>query len=217
EYGSLLCVQVLLCQKAFSCGWTPADLQLLSLALPALSQVLLPSVPHQWQYRYGLFRMKFIPDWSPGIVNVFECAQRWPYLTARWLAAFPDLLWVERLDPAHEASLGPILITARGVSLAGYFSLNPEADIRLMAHGYGLVFDDQVVYTSRPLPADLPQRLRDWLGVLDDFLRHLPAVSPDASEGPRRLLAPVARSCPHCRTSAIIPPGGIGRRLVPAP
>jgi len=217
EYGSLLRVQVLLCQEAFSSGWTPADLQLLCLALPALNQVLTPSGPQQWQYLYGLFQMKFIPAWSSGIVNVFECAQRWPHLTGRWLAAFPDLLWVERWDPAHEAVLGPILITARGVSLAGYFSLNPEADIRLMAHGYGLVFDDQVVYTSRPLPADLPQRLRDWLRVLDDFLRHLPAVFPTASEGPRHLLAAAARSCRHCRTSAIISPGGIGRRLASAP
>lgn len=213
EYGSLLRTQVLVCQEAFSCGWTPADLHLLSLAMPALGQVLTPPVPQQWQYLYGLSRIEFIPAWSAGIVNVFECAQRWPHLTAQWLAVSPDLLWIERWDPAHEAALGPILITARGVSLAGYFSLNPEADIRLIAQGYGLVFDNQVVYTSRPLPAELPQRLRDWLGVLTDFLHHWSAVSPHAAERPRRLLAAAARCCPHCHTSAIVPPGGIGRRL----
>jgi hypothetical protein len=214
EYGSLLRVQVLLCQQAFSWGWTPEDLHILSLALPTLGQLLTPPASQRWQHLYSLHQQEIIPAWSSGIVNVFECAQLWPYLTARLLVDYPDLLWIERWDSVHEAALGPILITARGVSLAGYWSLNPEADIRLIAKGYGLMFDNQALYTVRPLPPDLPERLRDWLKILNDFLQNLPAEPPSTPALPQRLLSTLAQCCPHCHTTAIIPRGGIGRKLI---
>jgi hypothetical protein len=103
------------------------------------------------------------------------------------------------------------------VSLAGYRSLNPEADIRLMANGYGLVFDGQVLYTFRPLPAYLPERLRDWLQVLHDFLQNLPVAPAGLSAVAQQLLSTLAQRCPHCRMLAVIPRGGIGRPLVPSP
>ena len=217
ELGRLLRLQLLLGQQAFSCGWTPEDLHTLSLAMPALGRLLTPPVSQRWQQLYGLHQRDMIPAGSSGIANVFECAQLWPDWTDRLLTNHPDLLWIDRWDPVHESTLGPILITAGGVSLAGYRSLNPEADIRLMANGYGLVFDGQVLYTFRPLPAYLPERLRDWLQVLHDFLQNLPVAPAGLSAVAQQLLSTLAQRCPHCRMLAVIPRGGIGRPLVPSP
>ena len=217
KLGRLLRLQLLLVQQAFSCGWTPEDLHTLSLAMPALGRLLAPPVSQRWQQLYSLHQRDMISAGSSGIANVLECAQLWPDWTDRMLIDHPDLLWIDRWDPVHESTLGPILITARGVSLAGYRSLNPEADIRLIANGHGLVFDGQILYTFRPLPAYLPERLRDWLQVLHDFLQNLPASPAGTSALARQLLSTLAQRCPNCRTLAVIPRGGIGRPLVPSP
>ncbi|MDW8243838.1 MAG: hypothetical protein RMJ88_11555 [Thermogemmata sp.] len=203
-------LQIMLQMVAFQLGWTPRQLKTLCDLAPAIAHWLRPDAPALLAQRYALWHLPYSPAWSPQIITVFELVQRWPTLAEHWLAEYPDLLWLERWDPQHEPALGPIIITASGVCLAGYRSLNPEATIELKAVGRALNYDGQWLYTWQPLPDTLPQRLRDWLRFLNDFLEMI----PDDTATPlfHQALSSLVRPCPQCRLPLLVPPGKIARR-----
>jgi hypothetical protein len=214
--GRLRRWHIRLCQQAFVHGWLPHDLEALAAITSGYAQLLQVHYSGQLTYLYALHRLNFCPAGSSEILTVFELVQRYPAMAEQLLLQYPDLLWIERWDIAHEMSLGPIIVASRGVGLAGWHTLDPEAEIRLGRSRRVLYYDGHVVYTWRPLPQDLPERLRNWLLFLHGFVHSIDASVPTPTALTQPTLLPLARRCPQCHSWAVIPRGQVGWPVAPA-
>lgn len=216
--GDVARLRVLVLAAAFGAGHIPRDLVKLCAAAPALSRVVLTEPAAHLSLVFGLWQTRDAHRWhAVGHGNtVFDTARTLPRDAADTLAAFPDLLLSHRPERAVEDAVGPVLICARGVAVAGRLVTDPEAEVRLEPGGRVLVFGRHRLAVDAPLPADFPGVVRRWLAFREGWLAELGRVpaggDPEAS---RRLLGPLARVCAACGAAGVVGAGLIGRRAGP--
>lgn len=213
--GDVARLRILVLAAAFEAGHVPRDLVKLCAAAPALARIILAESVARLALLFGLWQTRGANRWhAVGHGNtVFDTARALPRIAADTLASAPDLLLTHRPERVVEDALGPVLICARGVVVAGVVLADADADVRLESRGRVLVLGSQRVRSDVPLPADFPRVVQRWLGFRDRWLVELNDVPADhAPEASQRLLGPVARTCPACGAVGIIGAGAVGRR-----
>ena len=125
------------------------------------------------------------------------------------------MLLFHRPEPKVEKLLGPVLICARGVSVCGALTSDPDADVYLEEGGRELTFGRHKFEFPRRLPVDFPEVLTHWLRFRAESL--LPLIegylSPGSGEESRRVLGPFCRRCLACHAVSAIAPGAVGRQV----
>jgi uncharacterized C2H2 Zn-finger protein len=217
EPGELGRLRVLVLQAAFDAGLAPRDLTHLWSGAPFLRRAMLVEPTHRLGLLFGLWRHRDGEPWrSVGdAVTVYDLARSAPPTAARLLAQFPDVLLVHRTKGNLEALLGPILVCARGVSIGGVLTADPDAEVRLTNEGRRLVFGRHRLDVAMPLPGETPERLVSWLRFRAEVL--MPFIEESASAGPepvrQRILGPFCRRCLSCGTISAVSVGAIGQPI----
>jgi hypothetical protein len=215
--GDLARLRVLLIGAAFDARLVPRDLLDIWAGAPNLARAMALEPAHRLGLLHGLWRTRAAKAWEAVAPadTVFELARTAPPTAARILARFPDLLVFHRPQPTVEELVGPVLVCARGVSVGGYLTADPDAEVRLAEEGHELIFGRHRLETARQLPADLPVLLTKWLQfraeVLIPFIDgYLSAGSADVAQ---RVLGPFCRRCRACETISAVARGAIGRAV----
>ena len=214
EVGRL---RVLLLAAAFDAGLVPRDLFDIWAAAPNLKRAMTQEPTHRLALLFGLWRSREARAWhSVGHGDtVFDLARKLPRDAADLLARFPDVLLWHRPERAVEDAIGPVLICARGVAIAGQLGVDPFTSVRLESGGRVLIFGRHRIEARGPLPADFPEIARRWLRFRAEWLPtlsegYLVAGTPDVSQ---RVLAPFCRRCGSCRAVSAVGCGAVGRAI----
>jgi hypothetical protein len=208
-------LRILLHEAAFATGLTARDVIGLSDASPPLREAMgLP--PHHVALLYGVWLDRETRPW--GTVGpartVFELAAGAPTTAGELLAHEPGLLLLCRTDPDVETELGPLLVTAAGVSIDELTMSDPAAEVRVESAGRELVFGPHALKLGTAIPVEFAADVKAWLRFRAEVLAEYPAthLRPDAKPAPG-LLDPFAANCPHCDTTCASVVGAIARRL----
>jgi hypothetical protein len=215
--GELGRLRILLLQAAFDAGLAPRDLAHLWAGAPYLRRAMLVEPTHRVGLLFGLWRSRATTPWRSigDAVTVYDLARSAPPTAARLLAQFPDFLLLHRPKGNLEGLLGPILVCARGVSIGGVITADPDAEVRLANEGRRLIFGRHRLDVGIPLVGEVPDLLASWLRFRTEVL--MPFVEESASTGPeavvRRILGPFCRRCLSCGTISTVSPGAIGHPI----
>ncbi|MFO0823866.1 MAG: hypothetical protein U0792_12265 [Gemmataceae bacterium] len=215
--GELGRLRVLLLAAAFEARIVPPDLFVMWAAAPNLKHAMSQEPAHRLALLFGLWRTRESHVWhSVGHGDtVFELARKLPRDAAELLTRFPDVLLWHRPERPVEEAIGPVLICARGVAIAGQLVADPSAEVELESGGHVLIFGRHRIESRRPLPADFPETVRSWLRFRAEWLptlgeSYLAAGTPEISE---RGLAPFCRRCGVCQTVSAVGCGAVGHAL----
>lgn len=201
---------------AFNAGLSPTDLMTVTRFCPGLRQLIGGAKPGDLGLQAAVWHGRVARPWG-GLgeaATVFEVAHDTPAAGRRLLAAHPDLLFRLQFGEAAESALGPVLVTAKGVSLAGVTVADPDARVDLVQSvgGVRLAFGTHLIEPSGRLPARVADQLRGWLRYRTDKLLPL-AEQLAARRSPDRvaaLLAPLAVDCHLCGTRCVHRTGRLG-------
>lgn len=215
--GDLVRLRVLLLAAAFEAGLVPRDLFDVWAAAPNLKRVMSVEPTHRLGLVFGLWRTREGASWhSVGHGDtVFDIARKLPRDAAGVLDRFPDLLLSHRPERGVEDLIGPVLICARGVAIAGLLTADPDAEVRLDAGGKVLIFGRHRIEVRSPLPDDFSDTVQRWLQFRAEWLLtlgegYLSDGTPAVTE---RVLAPFCRRCSSCGTISAVGLGDIGRAV----
>jgi hypothetical protein len=215
--GELARLRILLLAAAFEAGLVPRDLLMLWAGAPNLKRAMAVEPTHRLGLLFGLWQAREAQAWhSVGHGNtVFELTRRFPRTASGVLARFPDLLLYHRPEREVEDLIGPVLVCARGVAVAGNLTADPDADVRLARGGRELIFGHHHIEVPTKLPADLPEMLRKWLQFRAEAL--VPFIDgyrmPGSKDIAKHVLGPFCRRCLRCGTVSVMGCGAIGRRV----
>jgi hypothetical protein len=208
-------LRVLLYAAAFDAGLTARDvIELCGVSPPVAEAMGLP--PHHAALLYGVWLGRVSRPWAAvgEARTVFELAETAPASAGGLLADEPGALLVCPTDPDAEAELGPLRVTASGVSLGGLTVSDPGEDVRVEGGGRELVFGSHLLRLSRSVPATFAADVKAWLRFRAEVLAAYPATHlPGGGEPASRLLAPFAVNCPSCGTRCATVAGAVARRL----
>jgi hypothetical protein len=214
--GDLRRIGVRVIAAAFNAGLSPADLTTVTRFCPGLRQLIGGAKPGDLGLLAAVWNGRVARPWG-GLgeaATVFEVAQDTPAAGRRLLAAHPDLLFRLQLGEAAESALGPVVVTGRGVMVAGVTVADPDARVELVqtANGVRLAFGTHLIEPAGKLPARVADQLRGWLRYRTDNL--LPLADQLAGRrSPERvaaLLAPLAVDCHLCGTRCVHRAGRLG-------
>jgi hypothetical protein len=215
--GELARLRILLIAAAFEAGLVPRDLLALWAGAPNLKRTMAVEPTHRLGLLFGLWRTREAHAWhSVGHgYTVFELTRRFPRSASGVLARFPDLLLYHRPEREIEDMIGPVLVCARGVAVAGNLTADPDAAVSLAHGGRELFFGHHHIEVATKLPSDFPQLLRKWLRFRAEAL--VPFIDgyrvPGSEDIARRVLGPFSRRCLRCGTVSVMGCGAIGRRV----
>lgn len=213
DLAELARLRVLLIGAAFDALMRPRDLLNLWAVAPALRRTMAVEPAHRLGLLYGLWQIRTVRTWEKigPADTAFELARVAPNLSGRVLRDFPDALLHVRTGNAAD-DLGPVLVCARGVVVAGRMTSDPEARVELARGGLELVFGPHRVRLSRRPPDGFVASLRGWLRFRANVL--LPFIDGYLEPGPRevadRVLGPFSRKCRRCDTVSAVAVGKVG-------
>jgi hypothetical protein len=207
---------VLVIGTAFENGLTPADLVTVGRFCPWFKRVVLDAGPGHLALLYAVWRGRNTRPWSAvgPAATAFELAHEQPTTGRRIFADFPDALLRADVGEAAEAEVGPVLVTARGVVVAGFAVADPDAPVELdrTSGGWRLQFGPHRIVTSGRVQPRLERELKGWLKFRAEVL-FPEADRPDGrGTGPRAsgMLGPLAVTCPLCGARSALRAGQIG-------
>ena len=217
EQGNLARLRVLLVGAAFDAGLAPRDLVDLWAGAPHLKRVMATEPAHRLGLLFGVWQMRTAKPWQTigPAETAFDFARTSPHTAASVLANFPDLLLLHRPEQKVEKLLGPVLVCARGVSIGGALTSDPDAHVHLEEGGRELIFGRHEFEFPRRLPADFPEVLTQWLRFRAEALLSLIEgyLAPGSGEVSRGVLGPFCRRCLACGAISAIAPGAVGRQV----
>jgi hypothetical protein len=211
--GNLARLRALVCDRAFTAGFTVADLVTVGRAVPALGEVL------QVEDADGLARLRLL--WTLRESNpwtrigpaqtVFELADH-PTHGPRQMEQRPDLLLLPTLPETGPARrFGTVVeLCTGGVRLGGTLLMEAPRTIEVKARvgpgagGYDLIVGPYRFW-FRDDPDELARRLERWCQwYFREFLPQLPVDTSRTSAVAARLFEREAVACPECR-KALLP------------
>jgi hypothetical protein len=201
ESGERARLRVLLYAAAFEAGILPHAVIDLCNAAPHLANAMRLS-PYQVALLYGVWVHRANPPWAVlGAQTVFELTATSPATAARLLAQAPGLLLVCATHPTIAEELGPVLVTAGGVSVGGTVVSDAAADVRVEAGGLELVFGKKQFRLARAIPEEFADVMKAWLKFRAEEFAAYPATYLPTDRTPDLdLLAPFVVRCPACKT-----------------
>ncbi len=207
---------VLVVGTAFENGLTPADLVTVGRFCPAFRRVALDARPDHLALLHAVWRGRNSRPWAAigDAATAFELARETPAAGRRILAEFPDTLLRVDVGELAEAELGPVLVTVRGVAVAGFTVADPDAavEMTLTPDGRRLLFGPHRLVLSSRIPARVADELRRWLKYRAATLFPEAERLPPRGPGSRvvGMLAPLAVACPLCDTRIVLRAGQMG-------
>ena len=214
DAGDLARLRILLYQAAFVAGLTPNDvIDLCSTAESIAEAMRLPA--HHVALLYGVWLNRFGTPWTQvgESQTVFDLATTSPATASKLLAHLPGVLLVCRTHPDAEDELGPILVTASGVSVGGAVVLDPAGPVSVESLGCELVFGKTRFRLERAIPETIAEELKVWLRFRAEVLAAFPAMYLSAQSHPAsRLLARFVVRC-TCGTECLPVVGAVARAL----
>jgi hypothetical protein len=205
-------LRILLHAAAFAAGLAARDVLDLCDAAPHVAEAMrLP--PHHLALLAGVWADRAARPWrdAGAARTVFELTANAPTTAGRLLAEEPGLLLVCDTPPEVEAELGPVLVTASGVSVGGVTVLDPAAEVR--AEGRELIFGRHAFRLGRALPEEFADELKAWLKFRAGVVAAYPESHLRGEPGDSRLLAPFVARCHACATECLPSVGAVGRAL----
>lgn len=208
---------VRLIATAFDAGFHPMDLVRLLRFLPHLRVLFGSPTAEVLKLQFVVWRWRGTEPWK-GVgpaVPIFSLAESSPAACRRVLAAHPDAVLRLDLPDAAERELGEVVLTARGLVVAGKVLTDPdeEADVIRSPRGSGwmLALGAQRINLDRKVSADTVALLHKWLRYrVTKLLPH--AESQDRTNLPllRRVLTPLVRACGLCGAECVCRTGRVG-------
>jgi hypothetical protein len=214
EAGNRARLRILLYEAAFTAGLTPQDvIDLCSTAEHVAEAMQLP--PHHVALLYGVWLNRVGAPWRRvgEALTVFELSATSPATANRLLTHAPGLLLVGATHPDAEAELGPILVTATGVSVGGVSVLDPAATVSVESAGRELAFGKHRLQLDRAIPESFAEELKAWLRFRAEVVAAFPAMYlPPEPPPASRLLARFVVRC-VCGTECLPVVGAIAHPL----
>jgi hypothetical protein len=207
---------VLVVGAAFENGLTPTDLVTVGRFCPWFRRVALAARPDHLALLHAVWRGRNSRPWAAvgDAATAFELARDTPAAGRRILGEFPDALLRVNVGDAAETELGPVLVTMRGVMVAGFAVADPDAPVELSrtSDGWRLRFGPHRLVLSDRVPARVADELRRWLKYRAATL--FPEAERPSPRGPGSravgILAPLAVACPLCGARSVLRAGQIG-------
>jgi predicted RNA-binding Zn-ribbon protein involved in translation (DUF1610 family) len=208
-------LRILLHASAFAAGLLPRDIIELCDAAPHVAEAM-RLAPHHLAMLYGVWTHRTARAWAPvgEAKTVFELTATARTTAGKLLTNESGLLLMCETPPDVETELGPVLITASGVSVGGAVTLDPASDVRIESGGRELIFGKHMLKLSRVLPAKFADKLKAWLRFRAEVLAVYPAMYLRSESRPQpRVLAPFAVRCPACGAECLPVVGAVGREV----
>jgi hypothetical protein len=208
-------LSLMLLASAFDSGVTPADIPLLRRHLPQFVR-LLPDEMEQLQLLYAVWQGKPGRPWDRAAEcePIFVLAKTRPSVANRALKADPDAVLVHTPDAYLADRLGLVTVNRWGVCFGGATVADPRAEVAVVTtkDGGELSFGRSLFALPKRPPESIERALKKLLVYRAETL--IPQAKAYADElSPDRaytLLAPLAVSCPLCRTVSLIRSGQLG-------
>lgn len=210
-------LSVRLIATAFEAGFQPLDLLQVLRYLPHLRILCGRPSADLLKLQFQVWKWRSSEPWASvgPAVPVFELAESSPAACRRVLSSHPDAVLRIELPDAAERELGEVLMTARGLVVAGKVlsDLDEEAELIRSPRGSGwmLALGSQKINLDRKLPPEVVALLGKWLRYRVNRL--LPqAEAQDRRNGGlvRRVLGPLVRACGLCGTECVCRTGRVG-------
>jgi predicted RNA-binding Zn-ribbon protein involved in translation (DUF1610 family) len=214
--GDMRRLGVLVVEAAFENGLVPTDLVTVGRFCPWFRRVILDARPDHLALLYAVWRGRNTRPWSAvgDAATVFELARETPAAGRRILAEFPDTLLRTEVGEAIEAEIGPVLVAARGVVVAGSVVADPDAavDLARLPGGWRLQFGPHRFQLTSRISYRIVDDLRKWLKYRAATLLPEAERTPPRGTGLRAvgMVAPLAVACPLCGTRSVVRTGQIG-------
>jgi hypothetical protein len=184
----------------FDAGLTPPDVLLIVRFCPWLKKLLPAADADHLAGLFAVWQLAGNRGWSAvgPATTVFDLAANAPATARRLLTAHPDTLLRLDLGEAATAAVGAVVLTSRGLVAGGLLADDP--DDRIEAVGGKLRVGGGLLAAEAPIPAKLPDQLRQWL--IWRTGRLLPKADAALERRPRPAaadrLAAVVADCPLC-------------------
>jgi uncharacterized C2H2 Zn-finger protein len=210
-------LSVRLIATAFEAGFQPLDLLQVLRYLPHLRILCGRPSADLLKLQFQVWKWRSSEPWASvgPAVPLFELAESSPAACRRVLSAHPDAVLRIELPDAAERELGEVLMTARGLVVAGKVLSDPDEEAELIrsprGSGWMLALGSQKINLDRKLPPEVVALLGKWLRYrVNRLLPH--AESQDRRNGGlvRRVLGPLVRACGLCGTECVCRTGRVG-------
>lgn len=202
---------------AFDAGFHPLDVIRVLRFFPHLRVLCNTPTAEVLKLHFVAWRWRSTQPWaSVGPADpLCVLAESSPAACRRILAAHPDAILRIDLPDAAERELGEVVLTARGLVVAGKVLTDPDEEAELIrsprGSGWMLALGSQRINLDRKLSPETVALLSKWLRYrVTKFLPH--AESQDRTNGGlvRRILAPLVQTCGLCGTECVCRIGRVG-------
>jgi hypothetical protein len=207
---------VLVVGAAFENGLSPADLVTVARFCPWFRRVVLSARPDHLALQHAVWRGRNSRPWAAlgDAATAFELARETPSAGRRIFGEFPDTLLRVRVGDAAESDLGPVLVTVRGVVVAGFVVADPDAPVELarVSSGWQFRYGPHRLALSSRVSGRVADEIRRWLKYRAATLFPEAERPQPRGPGPRALgiLTPLVVACPLCGTRSILRIGQVG-------
>lgn len=208
---------VRLIAAAFEAGFQPLDLLRVLRVLPHLRVLCGTPTADVLRLQFVVWKWRSSEPWASvgPAVPVFELAESSPAACRRILSAYPDAVLRIDLPDAAERELGEVVMTSRGLVVAGKFLTDPDEDAELLrsprGSGWTLALGSQRIQLDRKLAPETVKVLGKWLRYR--VSRLMPQADAQDRSNPsllRRTLGSLVRACGLCGTECICRTGRVG-------
>lgn len=208
---------VRLIAAAFDAGFTPVDLLRVLRFLPNLKVLCGNPAADPLKLMFVVWRWRGTEPWASvgPAVPVFALAESSPGACRRLLTANPDAILRLTLPDAAERELGEVVLTPRGLVVAGKVLTDPDEEAQLVrsprGSGWMLALGSQRIHLDRKLSPETVTLLEKWLRYrVNKLLPHAETQDRTDPARIRRALAPLVRSCGLCGAECVCRTGRVG-------
>jgi predicted RNA-binding Zn-ribbon protein involved in translation (DUF1610 family) len=208
---------VLLTAAAFEATYTPLDLLRVLRFLPHLRILFGTPTADLLKMQYAVWRGRHSEPWAEvgRATTVFELAKSSPGVCRKMLAAHPDLLLRIDLPDSAARELGEVVLTARGLVVAGKLLTDPDGETELTrsprGSGWMLALGAQKINLDRKLDWNSVERIVNWLRYrLDKLVPLAEGADRINLDRIRRVLTPLVQDCPLCGRACVCRTGRVG-------
>lgn len=206
-----------LLSTAFEAGFYPLDVLRVLRFMPHLRVLCGTPTIEVLRLQFVAWRWRSTEPWSSvgPAVPVCVLAESSSAACRRILAAHPDAVLRIDLPDAAERELGEVVLTARGLVVAGKVLTDPDEDAELIrsprGSGWMLALGSQRINLDRKLSPETVTLLGKWLRYrVTKFLPHAETQDRANPGLVRRVLGPLVRACGLCGTECVCRTGRVG-------
>lgn len=208
---------VRLIATAFEAGFHPVDLLRVLRFLPNLKVLCGNPTAEALKLMFVVWRWRGTEPWANvgPAVPVFTLAESSPGACRRLLAANPDAVLRLTLPDAAERELGEVVLTPRGLVVAGKVLTDPDEEGQLLrsprGSGWTLALGSQRIHLDRKLSPEVVTLLEKWLRYrVAKLVPHADTQDRTTPALLRRVLGPLVRACELCRSECVCRTGRVG-------